>query len=516
MTDDVSSPPQEGGTAADGIDDLTDLVVVSNREPYQHRYDDGDVVVDEPVGGLTAALDPVVQQTNGTWVAWGDAEADPDVTNAEDCVGVPPDDEQYTLRRVWLSEDAVEEYYYGYSNRVLWPLCHDLVGKVTVESDYWDRYSEVNRQFAEAAAERATADSTVWIQDYHLCLAPRMMRELLPASVTVAQFWHIPWPAWDTFRVAPHAEELLEGLLANDLLGFHVDRYRDNFLDCVDQALEDAVVDEETHTVQFGGRTTRVESFEMGVDAATIGSIARSFDDDDWQALADRYGIDTDTKIAVGVDRLDYTKGIPERIEALELFWERHPEWRGELTFVQKSSHSRSQIPAYKRVTREVTEAVERVNDRFGTDDWQPVVHIDDRLSREELYGLFRHSDVALVSPLRDGMNLVAKEYVAAQVDADGVLVLSELAGAHQELGGSAVSVNPHSRDEFADRIEEALAMPDAQRCERMSSLRSHVAANDLDAWVRDVLDTAERTAPVANVSAGSNTDSLELGGSND
>ncbi|WP_245758255.1 alpha,alpha-trehalose-phosphate synthase (UDP-forming) [Halogeometricum limi] len=477
----------EAETTLEDEETERDLVVVSNREPYQHEYDsDGSVVVEEPVGGLTAGLDPVVQKTQGDWVAWGDGDADAVVTDDDDCVAVPPDDERYTLRRVWLEDEEVEGYYYGYSNRVLWPLCHDLVDRVEMEPDYWDTYRSVNESFGEAAVERATENSTVWIQDYHFCLAPKTIRESLPDGASMVQFWHIPWPAWDTFRVVPHAEELVEGLLSNDVVGFHIDRYRDNFLECAAQ-LDDTRVDRDAGVVHVDGRTVEVGAFEMGVDADRIAETAETFDHHAWAHLAGKYDIDPNINVAVGVDRIDYTKGIPKRIDALEQFWEEHPEWRGELTFVQKSSHSRSQIPAYQRAANEVEEAIERVNDRFGTEDWQPIVHVDDHLSQRELFGLYRHADIALVSPLRDGLNLVAKEYVAAQVEDDGVLLLSEFAGAHQTLD-EAVTINPYSPEGFAEAIHQSLSMTAVERGRRMRSLRSVVTEHDLDDWVAELL----------------------------
>ncbi|MDS0296188.1 alpha,alpha-trehalose-phosphate synthase (UDP-forming) [Halogeometricum luteum] len=483
-----------GRADADETAESRHLVVVSNREPYQHHYeDDGSIDVEEPVGGLTAGLDPVVQKTRGDWVAWGDGDADAVVTDDEDCVAVPPGDERYTLRRVWLTDDEVSGYYYGYSNRVLWPLCHDLVDRIEMEPAYWDTYKSVNESFGRAAAERATEDSTVWIQDYHFCLAPKTIRERLPTGANMVQFWHIPWPAWDTFRVVPNPEELIEGLLANDVVGFHVERYRDNFLECAAQ-LDRTDVDREAGVVRIDGREVRVGAFPMGVDAERIESIADGFGRDDWADLAERYGIDPDTRVAVGVDRIDYTKGIPHRIDALETFWETHPEWRGELTFVQKSSHSRSQIPAYQEIAEDVCEAVQRVNERFGTDEWTPIVHVDDYLSQRELFGLYRHSDVALVSPLRDGMNLVAKEYAAAQVEEDGVLLLSEFAGAHEQMT-EAIPINPYSPDGFAESIHDALTMPAGERRRRMRALRDHVREDDLDAWVADLLESAGLTA---------------------
>lgn len=485
-----------------------DLIIVSNRQPYSHQYEEVDgereITVDRPAGGLTAGLDPVMQRVSGTWIAWGDGEADREVTD-DGTVQMPPESNAYTLRRIWLSEEEIEGYYYGYSNRVLWPLCHGGIWKTEFAERYWQRYRQVNETFAEVIDERTTPRSLIWFQDYHFALAPRLVRESVPESVTLMHFWHIVWPGWDTFRACPQSEKLLEGLLGNDLLGFHVERYCENFLDCVASGLEDAVVDHDDNRVRYDGHTTRVESFPMGVDAEAIGRTADSVSLSFWSAFTREHGIDEDTRVAVGVDRLDYTKGIVERLNALERLWETNPEWRGELTYVQKADESRSLIPEYQNLQQNVTTAVERINDRFGTDDWQPVVYIDDWLTDEELRGLYRYGDTMLVSAVRDGMNLVAKEYVAAQVDCDdreqeqdacGVLVLSNQTGAHEELGEHALTVNPYDTEAFAGTIERAVTMDDAERRERMTALRERVASNDIYAWVNDIFEATgiERT----------------------
>ncbi|SEO61949.1 trehalose 6-phosphate synthase [Halogranum amylolyticum] len=482
-----SQPASERPALDDDLVDGRNLLVVSNREPYQHRYrDDGKgIVVDEPVGGLTAGLDRVMQRTGGTWVAWGDGDADPEVVNTANCVGVPPDDPKYTLKRVWLGEQEMREYYYGFSNQVLWPLCHDLVGKAKFEGSFWKRYQAVNETFVDIVADRADDDTVVWFQDYHLALAPRLAREKLPKA-TFLQFWHIPWPAWDTFRVCPQRQELLEGLLGNDLLGFHIERYCQHFLDCVENCLDGATVDRETGEVHYDGRTTRVAAFPMTVDADRIERLS-GVDDDFWPAFKRKHGIGEETKVAVGVERLDYTKGIPERLEAFERFWEEHPEWQGKLTYVQKASESRVEIPAYQELIGTVEEKIAHLNDRFGTDDWTPVVYIDETLPDEELYGLYRHSDLAVVTPIRDGMNLVAKEYVAAQTDGDGVLLLSDLAGADESLGDHALTVEPYDTAAFADQIEAALTMSPDERTRRMRLLREQVCGDDLDSWIRSL-----------------------------
>nr|WP_227380994.1 trehalose-6-phosphate synthase [Haladaptatus halobius] len=473
--------------------DGSELVVVSNRQPYKFGYDEtGAVTVDRPAGGLTAGLDPVVQRTGGTWVAWSDGEADDEVTNEDRRVGVPPDDPTYELDLLSLSEDEVEGYYYGYSNQVLWPMCHGGIWQTEFKERYYEVYKQVNRSFADAVIERASDGSVVWFQDYHLACAPQYVRMACPDAFLM-HFWHITWPGWDTFRSLPHREAILSGLLGNDLIGFHTDRYRTNFLDCVDRALEEAAVDEEAGTVRYRDRTIAVRSFPLGVNANAIARTAELISNERRRDLAQQYGIPTSGRVALGVDRLDYTKGIPERIEALEHLWERRPKWQKELTYVQKAVESRSVIPKYQDLQDRVDESIARVNDRFGTNDWQPIIRIDEFLPRNELIGLYRLGDVMLVSALRDGMNLVAKEYVTAHVDNEGVLVLSDQTGAHDELGDDAVTINPHNAKRFAEAIEKALTMPEVEQRRRMKRLRQHVSTYDLDAWMADIFEMVAR-----------------------
>jgi alpha,alpha-trehalose-phosphate synthase [UDP-forming] len=487
------------------VSSVGDLVVVSNRQPYTHSYeatDDGrEITVSRPAGGLTAGLDPVMQETDGTWIAWGDGEADADVTDENDEVRMPPESEAYTLRRLWLTDEEVEGYYYGYSNRVLWPLCHGGTMKAEYVERYWQRYQQVNRTFADATIEAASEDSLVWFQDYHFTLAPRQVREAVPDSTFLMHFWHITWPGWDTFRSCPNQEALLKGLLGNDLLGFHVERYCKNFLDCVDEALEDAFIDYDGNRVNYDGHTTTVRAFPMGIDADSIREHSESADEAFWSEFKADHGIEPDTRVVVGVDRLDYTKGIVERLDAFERLLETRPEWREEVCYVQKANESRSLIPDYQDLQTEVQESIERINERFGTDDWQPVVYINEFIAQDELCGLYRYSDVMLVSAVRDGMNLVSKEYVAAQVDDDGVLVLSDQAGAYEELGEWALTINPYDTDAFAETIETALTMDPDDRGDRMAALREQVGSQDLFAWMDDIFATADelREKKVAN-----------------
>ncbi|WP_336338079.1 alpha,alpha-trehalose-phosphate synthase (UDP-forming) [Haloarcula brevis] len=459
------------------------LVVVSNREPYSHeRGDDGEIRVQSAAGGLTSALDPVMRARGGTWVAWGSGDADMAV--AEDgVVEVPPSDPAYELKRVPLSEAAVQGYYYGYANQVLWPLCHEDTGRMWAEPAYWEQYRAVNEQFAEAVDTVAEAGQPVWFQDYHLALAPGLVRERRP-DATLLQFWHIPWPAPSVFRHCPHSDALLDGLLACDVVGFHTAAYAEQFLHCVDGAFPAATVDADGGTVIRNGGETRVVANPLGVDVEGVRDRARAADVAGVrEAVLGDSDSDASIRLALGVERLDYSKGIPERIEALAHLWDRRPDLRGEFTYVQKASRTREGIAAYRRYRADVRDAVDRVNDRFGTDDWQPIVYTEAALDDGTLAGLYRAAEAAVVTPHRDGMNLVAHEYSAACVDGDGALVLSELAGAASYLDG-ALTVNPHDIAAIADAVEAALELDGAAARDRLERLRDSVEALDSADWV--------------------------------
>lgn len=477
-----------------GVSDLGgNLIVVSNRQPYRHRYTgtENGTVIDRPTGGLTAGLDPVVQHMEGTWIAWGDGEADFAVTEEDGTVEVPPDDPSYTLKRVRLTDTEVDNYYRGYANQVLWPLCHSMTDKVQVTGKYWETYRRVNEKFAGAAAEYADDETTIWFQDYHLGLAPWMTRSRTASDVFLMQFWHIPWPSPDVYRVCPHGRELLSGLLGNDYLGFHVSRYCENFLACADEFLKDTTVDRGSNRIFYNGTTTTVAPTPLGVDTEDIPDNARSADGTFWSEFRHDHGIAEETAIALGVDRLDYTKGIPRRLTALEHLWETRPEWRGDLTYVQKGAESRTGIPAYRQLQKDVEAAVERINDRFSTDSWQPVVYTTEKYPRQDLASLYYHADLALVTPLRDGMNLVCQEYVAAQVDNEGVLILSELAGASEELGDQSLTVNPYDPEGVAAAIDAGLTKGRDERQARMRRLRQQVYDRDIGNWFDEVFRVA-------------------------
>ncbi len=461
------------------------FVVVSNREPYEHRWgeDVGEVQVRQPAGGLTSALDPVLQSVGGVWIAWGSGEADAEVVDDHDRVQVPPDDPSYTLRRLWLDQHDIHRYYLGFSNQFLWPLCHLRPTLTRVRERYWERYRRVNRRFAEAVLDEVRGvEGAVWFHDYHLALAPAAVRERRP-DLSLAHFWHIPWPPLEVFRVAPQAGDLLLGLLANDLLGFQLPSHGVNFLHCAADLL-DADVDWNRMTVTHDGHTCHVRAFPISIDAEGFRRMAqRDGVEERIRRLRARYA-PGDGWLGIGIDRMDYSKGIPEKLKALDILWERFPEFRERFSFVQVAVPSRTAIEAYDELTQKVERMVWEINDRFGTERWRPVHLIKQSLPADRLAVLYRAADACIVASLADGMNLVAKEFVASQVDDRGVLLLSRFAGASEVLDGH-IDVNPYDPEDFARLIREALTMGEAERKERLRRLRGTIGT--IYGWMASV-----------------------------
>lgn len=469
------------------------FLVASNREPYEHVYEDGmtEVVVRRPAGGLVAALDPLMQAVGGTWIAWGSGEADGEVVDEQDHVGVPPENPSYTLRRLWLNEQDLHHYYYGYSNQFLWPLCHLRPALTRTRLRYWERYDVINRRFADAIIQEAEGDgAAVWFQDYHLTTAPLHVRAQRP-DLKLAHFWHIPFPPLEVFRIATQGSALLRGLMANDLLGFHLPLFCDNFLRCAESVL-DAHVDWEQRTAQLDGHTCYVRAFPISIDvdlyqrAATAASAARL------ERLRARYA-SPGGLIGLGVDRVDYSKGLEEKLKALDLLWQNYPEMRERFTFVQVAVESRTGIEAYDWLNEKVERLVWGINDRYGTGSWRPVHLLKESLPVERLAALYRTADVCIIGSLQDGMNLVAKEFIASQVDTPGgVLVLSKFAGAAEELDG-AIEVNPFDPEDFAAKVHGALLMSAEERAERQTRLRASM--RNIYDWMAEIFEVWGRVA---------------------
>lgn len=461
------------------------FLVVSNREPYEHRWADevGEIKVRVPTGGLTSALDPLLQALGGTWVAWGSGEADAAVVNDGDSVRVPPDDPRYDLRRVWLTHHDIHRYYLGFSNQFLWPLCHLRPDLTRIRSRYWERYRRVNRRFADAILEEVQADpAAIWFQDYHLALAPEFVRERRP-ELTLAHFWHIPWPPHDIFRLAPQGEAILKGLIANDLVGFQLPGFADNFMRCA-EAMLGAEVDPTARTIRLNGHTCHVGSFPISIDVEAFrGDATADSAEEQMARIRERYA-PRGGSIGLGVDRLDYSKGIPEKFKALEFLWERYPEFRETMTFIQVAVPSRSDIDAYDELSQKVERQAWEINDRFGTENWRPIHLIKQSLPSDRLAVLYRLADFCIVSSLQDGMNLVAKEYVASQVDRKGLLLLSRFTGAAEEMA-DAVMVNPYDPEQMAAEIRDALMLPPEKRREMMEALQGSLRT--IFDWMGDV-----------------------------
>jgi trehalose 6-phosphate synthase len=462
------------------------FVVVSNREPYIHTLSGRRIVTQVPASGLTTALDPVMQACGGTWVASGRGDADREVVDKDSKVSVPPGRPRYSLKRVWLTREEEDGYYYGFSNDALWPLCHIAYTRpVFVESD-WNTYKKVNEIFAQNVLDEVgDKKAFVFIQDYHLTLLSSLIKARNPNIIT-AQFWHIPWPNREAFRICPWHEEVLHGLLGNDLLGFHIRYHCNNFLDTVDRAIE-AKVDWERYEVTCGGKRTAVRPFPISIDFDEVSQEARKEEvTTEIERLKNRLGLE-DEIVGVGFDRMDYTKGIPDRLLAVARFFEKYPEYRGRMVFIQGGVLSRIQLGAYKKLNEEIDNLVEEINCKYGKGRWKPIIYLREHLSPVTLMALQRLANFFVVSSLHDGMNLVAKEFVAARFDEDGVLILSPFTGAARELT-DALLVNPYATDHFADAIKNAVEMPKAEGQKRMKKMRELVRENNIYKWAADII----------------------------
>jgi len=457
------------------------FLVVSNREPYIHTMSGDEIICNRPVSGLTEALDPVMRASKGTWVAYGSGDADRKVVNSRDRVSVPPEKPEYTLRRVWLTDDEVEGFYLGFANEALWPLCHvTFTPPIFRESD-WNTYKKVNQFFAEAVLQEvADRKAVVLVQDYHFALLSRFIKERNP-KLTVGQFWHIPWPTHEIFRTCPWQEEILDGMLGNDMLGFHTQSYCSNFMETVEHALE-AKIERDNFAVTYRGKATIVEPFPISVDFDRLAQEAETKEvEQEMESL--RRDLDLAGKyVGVGMDRMDYTKGIPERLQALDKFLENFPSYRGKMVFIQAGMPSRTRIESYQNLGQRIEDLATSINEKYGNDSWKPVVMMTRQLSLPQLAALRRLANFCVVSSLHDGMNLVAKEFVSSRIDGDGVLILSKFTGAVAEMP-EAILINPFDVGEFANAIKQAIEMPEGERRRRMKTMRDTVASNNIYWW---------------------------------
>ena len=462
------------------------LFVVSNREPYEHVHSNGAVEVRVPASGLVTAMEPILRACAGTWIAQGAGDADHETVDANDRLRVPPDEPQYMLRRVWLSREEEERYYYGFANEGLWPLCHIAHTRPIFRAEDWEAYQQVNAKFAAVVLEEMAGaeNPIVLVQDYHFAMLPRLIKEKRP-DARVAIFWHIPWPNPESFGICPWRRELLEGLLGADLIGFHIQSHCNNFLETIDSTLESRI-EWERFAVNKGGHFTLVRPFPISVDFKETQADEHKAIRVERDALLKQLGVEADY-LGIGVDRLDYTKGIPERFRGIERFLEKYASYNSRFTFVQIGAPSRTHIDRYQDLNVEVEREAERINRRFQSKHWKPIVFLKRHHTHSEIEPFYRLSDLCLVTSLHDGMNLVAKEYVAARDDDGGSLILSCFTGASRELQ-DALIVNPYDTEELADAIHRAVAMDPRERRERMRRMRRVVKQHNIYRWAANLI----------------------------
>ncbi len=467
------------------------VLVLANREPYIHERGDSGVRVLHPASGLVTALEPVMRACSGTWIAHGSGSADRESVDASGRLRVPPGEDSYTLRRVWLEKEEEEGYYYGFSNEGLWPLCHVAHARPLFRASDWEQYRRVNERFAQAVCEEAKSDDpVVLVQDYHFALAPKMIRERLPHA-TVVVFWHIPWPNAERFSILPWEREVLEGMLGASAIGFHTRQHCNNFLEAVDRTLE-ARIDREEQAVIVAGRKTLVRDWPISIEWPNRWIASAPSPEECRGELLRKLELGPEVRLGIGVDRLDYTKGIEERLLAVERAMERYAALRGNFTFVQVAAPSRTAIERYRELGEKVERVAKRINDRWATDGWRPIALLREHHEPDSVTRCYRAADVCYVSSLHDGMNLVAKEFVSARDDHQGVLILSRFTGAARELA-EALIVNPYDLEEASGAIAEALSMASGEQAARMRALRSTVAEFNVFRWAGRMLVDASR-----------------------
>ncbi len=469
-------------------DELPDaqVMIVSNREPYIHNRVDGEIRLQIPASGLVSALEPVMRACRGVWIAHGGGSADRETVDDNDRLMVPPNDPTYSLRRVWLTEEEQDGYYYGAANEGLWPLCHIAFVRPTFREQDWASFRAVNQRFAEIVVQEATSENPiVLVQDYHFALLPRMIRDRLPRA-TIVTFWHIPWPNAETFSICPWREEILDGLLGSSILGFHTQFHCNNFFDAADRFIESRI-DRENSSIWLRCAETLVRPYPISIEwppRALIGQPPAA------QCRANvraRFGLDEDVRIAVGVERFDYTKGILDRMRAVDDLLTQSPQWLGKFVLIQVAAPTRSKLEAYAALQQEAEQLANRINAAYARDGWKPIHLVVRHHEPDEVFELFRAADVCVVSSLHDGMNLVAKEYVAARDDGRGVLILSSFAGAAFELP-EALIVNPYDTHGMAQAYDRALRMSPDEQAERMQVMVEQISARNVYRWAAQML----------------------------
>jgi trehalose 6-phosphate synthase len=468
-----------------------EVLIVSNREPYIHNRNGEHIDVQVPASGVVTALEPVMRACSGVWIAHGSGSADREVVDARGHVRVPPDSPAYEIRRIWMSPEEEDGYYYGFANEGLWPLCHLAHVRPVFRSSDWERYKEINERFALTVIEEAKTDNpVVLVQDYHLALVPKIVRDHLPHA-TIITFWHIPWPNPERYAICPWYREILEGLLGSSILGFHTRFHCSNFIDTVDRSLETRI-DWDSSMISYRGKLTAVNHYPISIAWPNRAQAQLPSESECRTHIRAINGLPHAHRVGVGVERLDYTKGILERFLAVERLLELQPEWIGRFSFLQIAAPSRSKIDEYRQFTEQVIASAERINQRFGREGYRPILLRIEHHEPQDVITYYRGADFCIVSSLHDGMNLVAKEFVAARDDEQGVLILSQFTGAATELP-EALLINPYNIDQCAAALQLALTMPPTEQRARMRSMRGIVQEFNVYRWAGRMLMDAAR-----------------------
>lgn len=454
------------------------LVVVSNAEPFQHVYEEGKVVQEKRAGGLTTGLDPMMKNSNNLWIAWGRGDADFEVTDESGRVKVPDEETGYTLKRVKLSEEQINGFYYGFSNSSLWPICHSFPHKAQLDKSNWETYKRVNKKFAENVIEEVKPGDRIWIHDYQLALVPKMIRDELP-NAKIALFWHIPWPPWETFGIIPSKQELVEGMLGADFIGFHTSWLVHNFLDTVYKL--GGAASRGDNRARLNSNSAIVKDIPLGIDTNFFNKSQEQME------KAEQLKQDFNcSKLVLSVDRLDYTKGIDRRMEAISTFFDKYPQYKGEVSFIERVSPSRSRVQEYKNMREKIERMIGQINGKLRGERWVPIRYFYQHLPQEELIPYYLSADIGLLTPLIDGMNLVAKEYVASREK--GTLILSEFAGAAETLT-EAIQVNPYNPEGVADALHQAISTPEDEQEKKFAKMKNKLNQMDIHWWRDRFLD---------------------------
>ena len=498
---DLRREPVDGDTVSWSADSLkkiirenlsdTQIITVSNREPYIHNAIDGEVEILQPASGLVSALEPVMRACGGTWIAHGSGSADRQGVDSRDRIAVPPERPRYTLRRIWITDEEQQGYYYGLSNEGLWPLCHIAYVRPVFREEDWRQYNLINERFARAVVDEASQpDPIILIQDYHFALLPGLIRKLLP-NATIITFWHIPWPNAETFGICPWKKEILQGLLGSTILGFHTRNHCNNFIDTVDRYIESRI-DRETASITLSDQETYIRPYPISIEWPPTAMENQVAVGEARRRIRERYGLAEDARVAVGVERFDYTKGLLDRMRAVDALLTNFPEWRGKFVLLQIAAPSRSVLGTYRDLQTKTAELTHKINSRYGDDKWQPIKLVAEHRNPHEVFEAFRAADVCIVSSLHDGMNLVAKEFVASRDDEQGVLLLSNFAGASRELA-EALIVNPFDTYSTGEQLHRALTMPPEEQAQRMRLMREQIRTRNVYRWAGKMLLDAEQ-----------------------